>query len=915
MPTVVMHGSSHDSSTFIQIGNLILVPPHGEPSGQVEGKDAPAGWLISDLTDPFMLQVHRSVDADSLGTELPVLPSYVSRHHDVELAGVVEKVAAGRSMMAVMVGGSSTGKTRACWEAMRQLPSGWRLWHPFDPSPPEALLGELPRVGSRTVVWLNETQLYLDTPNAAGERVAAAVRTLLNDPQRAPLLVLGTLWPEYWNTFNKDNTHPQARALLNGTDITVPDAFTDAALADLRRAAVSDPRLDQAAAAGHGRITQYLAGVPELLSRYHRASPAARALIHAAMDARRMGHGPALPLALLAAAAPAYLTDAEWDDLGDGDNWLAQAITYVAAPAIGISGPLTRIQPRPPASRAGRSSNDGHQQGEPAYRLADYLDQYGRQHRAGEIPPIGFWDAAATHGRPADQAALASAAHARGLYRDAAQLYKQAVGDGDAWVPTGLIRIFGDINADEPRATRWAVAHIPLDDPANVAILLNDLRKTGEQAAVLVDRNPAAHVSLETYGVGMLLHSFKDAGANRQFNVLAERALAQAPVDNARHVATLLGAMWSMRSDEQAAAFFERAALLSPLDDPEGLADLLNALFQLRAIRQLTVLADRVAAQTSISKARDVAVLLAGLRKAYANQQFSALLDRDPVAHVSLDDPFGLGRLLRVLREAGEFQQVTTLAARAGPHASLDDQNGVAMLLRALHYMREFQALTALAGRVAADAAVDDPAGVALLLKSLQETGASRQFTVLAHRASRQTFLEDPGGVAKLLSSLQEAGADRNFSVLLKRSPAAHASLASPSGVTSLLGELRKAGAGREVGVLTDRASHHVSLSSPGGVAALLKALRVAGAYSQFSVLAARAAVEFPIASGYYTDMGLLLDELLEAGAHQESSALLARLPAAGQFSLFRQRSGSQFRFGREPDGRPADPWGWDDLI
>ena len=49
------------------------------------------------------------------------------------------------------------------------------------------------------------------------------------------------------------------------------------------------------------------------------------------------------------------------------------------------------------------------------YRLADYLDQHGRQYRKGQIPSSEFWAAAAAHALPADQAALGDAAHARGL--------------------------------------------------------------------------------------------------------------------------------------------------------------------------------------------------------------------------------------------------------------------------------------------------------------------------------------------------------------------------------------------------------------------------------------------------------------------------------------------------------------------
>ena len=46
-----------------------------------------------------------------------MLPAYVPRDHDAELAAVVTARRPGTSQMAVLVGGSSTGKTRACWEA------------------------------------------------------------------------------------------------------------------------------------------------------------------------------------------------------------------------------------------------------------------------------------------------------------------------------------------------------------------------------------------------------------------------------------------------------------------------------------------------------------------------------------------------------------------------------------------------------------------------------------------------------------------------------------------------------------------------------------------------------------------------------------------------------------------------------
>ena len=230
---------------------------------------------------------------------------------------MVRAAADGRSGIAVLVGGSSTGKTRACWEALgllRDRTRPWRLWHPIDPSRPDAALRELPAIGPRTVVWLNEAQLYLDVADGGlGERVAAGLRELLRDPARAPVLVLATLWPQFWDALTARpaggaDLHAQARELLDGHDITVPAAFTAAQLQQLDQA--GDARLAQAAAeAQDGQVIQFLAGAPELLARYRNAPPAAKALIHAAMDARRLGTGVALPQAFLEAAAPGYLTD------------------------------------------------------------------------------------------------------------------------------------------------------------------------------------------------------------------------------------------------------------------------------------------------------------------------------------------------------------------------------------------------------------------------------------------------------------------------------------------------------------------------------------------------------------------------------------------------------------------------------
>ncbi|MFF4828079.1 hypothetical protein ACFY20_34865 [Streptomyces sp. NPDC001312] len=120
------------------------------------------------------------------------------REHDTHLQHIVRAAQGGKSQLCVLVGESSTGKTRAAWEAVQILAADeWRLWHPFDPTRAEAALAGLAAVGPKTVVWLNEAQHYLAHPEV-GEKIAAALRTLLAATHRAPILVLGTLWPVHW---------------------------------------------------------------------------------------------------------------------------------------------------------------------------------------------------------------------------------------------------------------------------------------------------------------------------------------------------------------------------------------------------------------------------------------------------------------------------------------------------------------------------------------------------------------------------------------------------------------------------------------------------------------------------------------------------------------------------------------------
>ncbi|GGQ18027.1 hypothetical protein [Streptosporangium pseudovulgare] len=394
----------------------------------------PLGRMIGELGehDALALEVHQAFTApQTTANPVPVLPPYLPRNgFDDRLRAAVAAAEDG-SRLVMVVGGSSTGKTRACWEAIRAVLPGWRVWHPLTPERPpavvEALRGD--RLAARSVIWLNEAQFYLQAPQA-GESVATALQALLADASRGPVLVLGSMWPDYWSRLTQApddpagrDPHPAVRALLGGAEeITSPLRFTDRQLADLAETIAADPRLRAAARrAPGGQVTQELAGARELLRRYRHAGAAEQALLWAAMDARRLGHGRYLTESFLQHAAPGYLDEHTWDQIGGHEDWFTAAVDRLTAKHRRLPGPLIEHQPRPGEPPFAQ----------PLYRLADYLEQHGRSSRRFESPPEAFWTAATRHITAAeDLEALSAAARDRLRYRHAAELARRAAAAG-----------------------------------------------------------------------------------------------------------------------------------------------------------------------------------------------------------------------------------------------------------------------------------------------------------------------------------------------------------------------------------------------------------------------------------------------------------------------------------------------------
>ncbi|MEU5116654.1 hypothetical protein AB0G64_34780 [Streptomyces longwoodensis] len=813
------------------------------------GAGRPIGDLRADvrLVLDRGLGIHPALDAKDARDRFGILPAYVLRDHDACLKRVVDAAVAGDSGIAVLVGGSSTGKTRALWEAVRELPDGWRLWHPLTPTAPEAVLAALPDIAPKTVVWLNEAQHYL-APDPLGEQVAAALRKLLTDPSRAPVLILGTLWLEHWNALTTGNRHPGARALLDGHKIDVPKAFTPADLAALDATADADPRLTKAAQrADDAQVTQYLAGVPYLMDRYHAAEGATRALIHAAMDARRLGAGLHIPLVWLTAAAPGYLTDTEYRALEA--DWLPEALAYVTTPCNGIPGILTPVNTSGPRNqRNSRRPVAPSPQG-PHYLLADYLDQHGRRHRAATIPPIDFWTAAADHAHPTDLTKLGNAAWKRGLYRDAAQLLKKSTSYGNLQAARDLVNHLHTLHPTDTRPARWVVTGAALDNPADVAWLLRELRRVGaqEQATALAGRVAAGSPLDNPFAVAKLLWELRRVGAQEQATALAGRVAAGSPLDNPIAVVKLLRELRRVGAQEQITALAGRAVADASLDDASDVAWLVRELHAAGAQEQITTLAGRAVMNVPLGNPDDVAELLEELRKAGAQERFTALAGR-AVVNVPLDDPVVVSWLLRELVEAGAQEQFTALAGRAVVNVPLGNPVAVARLLEELRKVGAQEQATALARRAAANADLDDVGMVAWLVRELHAVGAQEEATALARRAVAHAPLDDPSDVAWLMRELRElrkVGAQEQATALARRA-VAHAPLDNAVAVAELLEELRKVGAQEQMTALAGRAAAHAPLDNPVAVAELVRVLRKVGAQEQATALAGRAVAHAP---------------------------------------------------------------------
>jgi predicted negative regulator of RcsB-dependent stress response len=402
---------------WLQALNRVANQHHRCPPGAVRVRDA----------RPRMLGVHAAIQtAQPLEAAQPVpadgeLPPYVPRDFDADLHTKLTR-AQHQGGFVLLVGDSSVGKTRALFETVQAVLPDWWLLHPRDAG---ALREFAAHPTGRTVVWLDELQDYLDFP---GGVPAGQVRELI----AAGVVLVATCWPGEHNkrrALPKDgqpDPYANDRRLLDLADVLhVPAAFSSHERRRAEELASTDRRIRIALDTSDAGFTQVMAAGPELIRHWTQAPAYAKAVITAALDARRVGAHAPLTRDYLTDATPGYLNEREVATAPP--DWLEKALAYATRLLHGATAALTPVS-------AGMGAIAG-------YQVADYLHQYALHARRREHLPDTVWHALVRRHHPDDTGRLADKAERRGRDHEAFTLYQRLADRGDEYASRRLAEL------------------------------------------------------------------------------------------------------------------------------------------------------------------------------------------------------------------------------------------------------------------------------------------------------------------------------------------------------------------------------------------------------------------------------------------------------------------------------------------
>ncbi|GAA4975245.1 hypothetical protein [Actinoplanes utahensis] len=411
---------------FDVVGDVFAAEP-SQIAGDTRESLAPSGvadtrpavrrrtWRLVpvDSCSAFELGIHPASEPEA---DVPRLPPYVSRDHDSELRAQLRRAAENGGGTVVVIGDSSTGKSRSLYEACRQVLAGWQILLAEDP---DGIRQARAASSERIVMWLDDTRSprFL-TPS--GLTAGDISEWTGSSAQSGPTIVVHLLWPAAYQeimappTVSRFDSRPSPdpwRSTWDCLSLAVESAvWVGATLTEIekRRAAAlaaetGDSRIGDALRDGHYGFTQYLAGAPQLIEHWkfgQASQPYGAAVLTAAIDLTCLGVR-VLSSALLTEAMATYLTDEQFVEASPGAA--EDALKYATAE---LRGGVRALRPR-------RGPQLGAHGG---YKLDDYLQQRGELERHYVPVPAALWEVIGIHVTDMDLLSrLALAADDRGL--------------------------------------------------------------------------------------------------------------------------------------------------------------------------------------------------------------------------------------------------------------------------------------------------------------------------------------------------------------------------------------------------------------------------------------------------------------------------------------------------------------------
>jgi hypothetical protein len=324
-------------------------------------RDRPGMPRFADLT-AHELRVHAAIRS---GGAESGLPRYVRRKFDDELESAIRD-GAGQGCFVLLVGQSSTGKTRSLYEAVGKVVPQWWLAQPESTAEVVRLMDG---PAEQTVVWLNDLDRFLgSTPPLT----KATMSTLV----KAGMIVVGTLWYAEYNRLTSLRRSTDRDLVEYARLISVEPRFTDEEEQAAHREARRDRRIRIALSTRDVGLTQVLAAGPDLLLHWEQAPPYAHAAITAAADAHRLGVHAPLSTELLLSAMSGYLTPTQ--QAADLATWKHEIDTYATKLVHDTVAALKPMVGHRPGQQAG-------------FAAADYLAQSLRQRNRTQCPPESLW--------------------------------------------------------------------------------------------------------------------------------------------------------------------------------------------------------------------------------------------------------------------------------------------------------------------------------------------------------------------------------------------------------------------------------------------------------------------------------------------------------------------------------------------